>query len=208
MTRFVIYTRLGPEDRSHSGRSLSAQRRDIAFFLGSFAGAAAQVAKRFCDRNATAAQNFPALAAALELCRLNGAELLVARLDRIPFDRVGHAAVFADPGIRLRVAGLPYARKSELQIYARMIAQERAFDLEKQQTDQPHDLPRAAAGKANGERRPSDIADHALPIVLPMRESGSTLSEIASALNQRGWTTENGTAWRPTHVSRLLRDLR
>ncbi|WP_193668218.1 recombinase family protein [Paracoccus kondratievae] len=53
-----------------------------------------------------------------------------------------------------------------------------------------------------------DIPTHALlPIVLPMRERGSTLREIASALNQRRWTTETGTAWRPTHVSRLLRDL-
>lgn len=198
MDRFVIYTRLGPEDRAHPGRSLLAQRRDIAFFLDHHIGPQKQVLKRFCDKGPADAQAFPALVAAMALCRQNGAQLLVARLDRIPFGKLGHALFFADPCLQLRVAGLPYACRSELQIHARMIEQERAFDQMRQQ---------AAPPQGDADDQPGDSPADVLPVVLPMRQGGSTLRQIASVLNQRGWTTETGTAWRPTHVSRLLREL-
>ncbi|WP_187793961.1 recombinase family protein [Paracoccus amoyensis] len=37
-----------------------------------------------------------------------------------------------------------------------------------------------------------------------MRQRGATLRDIASALNRAGLTTNSGTAWKPTQVSRLL----
>ncbi|QFQ88793.1 hypothetical protein F8A10_15235 [Paracoccus kondratievae] len=114
------------------------------FFLDNCIGDGKQVVKRFCDNGLAGARGFQALSAAMAFCRLNGAELLVARLDRIPFEDFGYAPFFADPGLRLRVAGLPYACRSELQIHARMIEQERAFDMMKQQASQPCDPRRRA----------------------------------------------------------------
>lgn len=188
MNRFVIYTRLAPEDRAHPGRSLLAQRRDIAFFLDNHIGPRRQVPKRFCDRGLAGARDFPALTAAMALCRATGAQLLVARLDRIPFDRLDHALFLADPALRLRVAGLPYACRSALQIHARTIAQERAFDRTRQQAEPLPDDPPAPV--------PAPVPADVLPVLLPIRQA-------APAPNRRGATT--GTAWRAAHVSRLLR---
>lgn len=194
MTAFVTYTRVDPEERGLAGRSFSAQRRDLAAFLRLHAPAA--VTGRFCDRPPRAAAGFPGLRAALNACRGTGAVLVVARLDRLPFADMGFAPFFADPAISLRVAALPEASAAELAIHARLLEQERAFDARRQD---PEPAPDAGAGPVAG--------DPVLRIVLPMRQRGSTLRDIASALNRAGLSSASGTAWRPTQVSRLLRDL-
>ncbi|WP_199258661.1 serine integrase family protein [Paracoccus binzhouensis] len=187
MTRFVIYTRLSCQDRDCPDGGLAAQRRAIAAFLRTCPGGPHRIQARFRDLPEDRA--FPGLQAALAECRASAAELLVARLDRLPFARLGYAPFLADPGVTLRVAALPHAGKAELSIHARRQAPE--------QKPRP---PWHAAGAADGAAFP----DQAARIVLPMRRRGATLRDIASALNRAGLTTASGTAWRPGQVSRLL----
>ncbi|RJL20599.1 DNA invertase [Paracoccus siganidrum] len=201
MTRYVIYMRVGYEDQGRPEASLAAQRRDIDFFLDHYATAPPAVTARFRDQLVPEGQPLLGLQAALSDCRKQSAVLLVARLDRLPFAQFGYAPFFADPVVGLRVAALPHATKTELSIHARMLAQEQSFHARQA-------LARLENRGAERNRKPlapcGTASDQVARIVLPMRQGGATLRDIASALNRAGLTTASGTAWRPTQVSRLL----
>lgn len=110
MTRYVIYTHIGPGDQGLADASLTAQDRDIGFFLFE-QGAEDDVLARRCDQKASPEAPCAQLHEALALCRDTGATLLVARIHRLPFAEMGWAPFFADSRLNLKVAVLPDAHE-------------------------------------------------------------------------------------------------
>ena len=81
----------------------------------------------FQDTGSGADNGRPELQKALAMARKTGAELLVAKLDRLS-RKVSHlSALMDDPKVKLRVASMPNADKFQLHIYAALAEQERDF---------------------------------------------------------------------------------
>ena len=86
MRKYVVYTRVSTKEQGKSGLGLDAQRRDIDIFLETFSEIPWEIVGEFCDVQSGKDDDRPQLAAALELAKRTGAQLLVAKLDRLSRD--------------------------------------------------------------------------------------------------------------------------
>jgi DNA invertase Pin-like site-specific DNA recombinase len=212
--QFVIYTRVSTQEQKRSGLGLEAQRRDVDIFLANYAPGG-EVLGEFCDQGSGADDGRPEFQRALALARKTGAELLVAKLDRLSRRVSKISQLMEDPRLRLRVASMPHADKFQLHIYSALAEQERTFISHRTKAA-------LAAAKARGIRLGGyretartasavarrSIADaHAaklVRVVAPLRQSGLTLQAVADRLQEMTIPTPNGGAWTPTAVSRVL----
>jgi DNA invertase Pin-like site-specific DNA recombinase len=214
MQRYVIYTRVSTEDQGKSGLGLQAQERDIDIFLTNFSDKPWEIIGRFQDVQSGGDSDRPELTKALALVRTSGAELLVAKLDRLSRKVSFIATLMDDPKARLRVAQMPFADKFQLHIYAALAEQERKFISERTKAAlkvakergkklgglRDLTMKRNAAIQAKAEKE----ARRLYKVVGPMRDGGKTLSAIASALNDMGVSTSRGGKWTAMQVSRVI----
>lgn len=212
--RYVIYTRVSTEDQGKSGLGLEAQERDIELFLTTFSDVPYEVLGRYCDVLSGADADRPQLALAVKQAKAEGAELLVAKLDRLSRKVSQISAFMDDKRLKLRVAQMPHADKFQLHIYAALAEQEREFISAR--TKAALAAAKARGVKLGGQRdvsgarhaaiqvRAQASADKALVLIEPMRQSGATLRSIAEALEASGIQTPRGGKWTPTQVSRAL----
>jgi len=159
----------------------------------------------------------PALAKAIALAKQTGAELLVAKLDRLSRKVSFISALMDDPKLKLRVASMPYADKFQLHIYAALAEQEREFIS--MRTKAALAEAKARGVKLGGMRDATmkrndavqanamDRAKKIETVILPLRRNGATLQEIASALNTASVPTARGGQWHPTTVKLVLQRL-
>lgn len=214
MKQYVIYTRVSTEEQGKSGLGLEAQERDIDVFLTNFSEEPFEVLDRFQDVLSGGTDDRPQLAQALRMVRSTGAELLVAKLDRLSRKVSFIAALMDDKAVKLRVASMPFADKFQLHIYAALAEQERTFISERTKAA----LKAAkASGKQLGGLRDKTMkrneaiqakahaeAEKVMRVIGPLRQSGATLASIAATLNETGVSTSRGGEWTPTQVSRVL----
>lgn len=214
MRQYVCYIRVSTADQGKSGLGLQAQERDIDIFLANFTETPWEVIGRFQDVQSGGDNERPELGKALALCRKTGAELLVAKLDRLSRKVSFIATLMDDPKVKLRVAQMPQADKFQLHIYAALAEQERKFISERTKAalqeakargvrlgglrDTTMQRNAAIQAKANTE------AARLIKIIGPMRDAGKTLTTIAAALNEMEVATSRGGAWTATQVSRVL----
>lgn len=214
MQQYVVYTRVSTEDQGRSGLGLEAQERDIAIFLDKFSDIPFEIIGEFRDVQSGADSERPELTKALELVRKTGAELLVAKLDRLSRKVSFIATLMDDKRVKLRVAQMPQADKFQLHIYAALAEQERTFISERTKAalkaakgrgvrlgglrDKTMKRNEAIQQKADAE------AAKVMRIVGPLRASGQTLSAIAETLDSMNIPTSRGGKWTPTQVSRVL----
>lgn len=214
MQQYVIYTRVSTEDQGRSGLGLEAQERDIAVFLDRFSEVPFEIIGEFRDVQSGSDADRPELAKALELVRRTGAELLVAKLDRLSRKVSFIATLMDDKRVRLRVAQMPQADKFQLHIYAALAEQERTFISERTKAalkaakgrgvqlgglrDKTMKRNEAIQIKANAE------AERLMRIIGPLKASGQTLSAIAETLDTMQVPTSRGGRWTAKQVSRVL----
>ena len=214
MKQFVTYRRVSTAGQGRSGLGLEAQDRDIRLYLDNYADVPHEVLAEFLEVQSGADGDRPELSKALDLCRRTGAELLVAKLDRLSRRVSFIAALMDDPRVKLRVASMPNADKFQLHIYAALAEQER--DFISMRTKAALGAAKARGVKLGGNRDvlmrraevvrrdAQDFARKVAPIVQPLRASGATLTTIAEALDGAGITTARGGKWTATQVKRVL----
>lgn len=214
MKQFVIYRRVSTSDQGRSGLGLEAQDRDIRLFLDNYAEVPFEIIGEFLEVQSGKDNDRPELAEALDLCRRTGAELLVAKLDRLSRRVSFIATLMDDPKVKLRVAAMPNADKFQLHIYAALAEQER--DFISLRTKAALAEAKAQGRKLGGLRDKTGARNEAIqrdaqafarkvaPIVQPMRTSGATLADIAEALDRAGISTARGGKWTATQVKRVL----
>lgn len=217
MKRYVTYRRVSTQEQGRSGLGLAAQDRDIGIFLDAFSEEPFEVIGKFMDVQTGSTDDRPKLSQALEMVRQTGAELLVAKLDRLSRKVAFIANLMDDPKIKLRVASMPSADKFQLHIYAALAEQEREFISARTKAA-------LAEAKANGvklgglrdatgqrnamvQHRAKERADRVSGIILPLREQGASLRAIADTLNRSGVPTARGGKWQPSQVQRTLKRL-
>lgn len=203
--KYVIYRRVSSKAQGESGLGLEAQDRDIALFLDNYSDTPFEVLDTFTDVLSGADAHRPQLAAAIELAKKEGAELLVSKLDRLSRKVSQIATLMDEKALKIRVATMPHADAFQLHIYAALAEQERNFiSLRTKQA--------LAAAKARGVQlgglrdktmkrneaaklAADAAADRVASIVLPMRESGASYQKIADALNAANVQTPRGKKW-------------
>ena len=212
--KYVIYYRVSTKRQGDSGLGLEAQERDIALFLENFSGEPFEVIGTFTDVESGKYADRPELSKAVELARRESAELLVSKLDRLSRLVSQIAALMDDKRLKLRVATMPNADKFQLHIYAALAEQERNFISLR--TKQALAVAKARGRKLGGMRdatmarnkaaiQAADAAAQRVAnIIQPMRASGSTLQQIADALNAAKVPTPRGRTWAPMSVKNAL----
>jgi DNA invertase Pin-like site-specific DNA recombinase len=210
MRRYVTYVRVSTQEQGRSGLGLEAQKRDIDLFLQNYSDVPWEVIGDFADIGSGADNGRPELQKALDLVRKTGAELLVAKVDRLS-RKVSHlATLLDDPKIKIRVASMPHADKFSLHIYAALAEQERNFISIR--TKAALAAAKAKGVKLGGERgnlesriaakkRLADVrAQKVFPIIKPLREQGASYQAIADQLVGMGF----GEIWTSKKVQRAL----
>jgi DNA invertase Pin-like site-specific DNA recombinase len=215
--QYVIYKRVSTEDQGKSGLGLAAQERDIQLFLTGFTDAPYEVVADCTEVETGKASDRPILGEALALVRRTGADLLVAKLDRLSRKVSFISTLMDDPKVRLRVAAMPYADKFQLHIYAALAEQEREFISARTKAAlaeakargtklgglRDKTMKRNAVVQLDAEARAGRVAG----IVVPMRKAGTPLREIAGHLNRAGVPTARGGQWQASQVKRILERL-
>ena len=213
-TRYVIYTRVSTGEQGKSGLGLEAQDRDIALFLEKFSDVPYEVIGRFQDIQSGGDNDRPELEKALAMVRKTGAELLVAKLDRLSRKVSFISSLMDDRKVKLRVACMPNADKFALHIFAALAEQERTFISERTKAalraakdrgvklggNRDTIMKRNAALQANADA----FAAKARTIIEPMIAAKTSLNAIAKTLNEMGIATARGGQWTPTQVSRVM----
>ena len=211
--QFIKYYRVSTRSQADSGLGLSAQQRDIDLYLSTYAETPWEVIAEFTDVQSGKDDNRPELQKAMALAEETGATILIAKLDRISRRVSFISAIMERKKLNLTVATMPNADKFQLHIYAALAEQEREFiSLRTKQAL----APLKGTGKLGGNRGNIDKANDAaraladshaakvMDTVLPLKEAGRTLQQIADTLNKSGVKTARGGKWHPTTVKNVL----
>ena len=213
--RYVTYLRVSTDKQGRSGLGLEAQREAVARFLN---GGAWTVAGEFVEVESGRNDDRPQLAKAMERCRLTGATLLVAKLDRLARD--AHFLLgIQKAGVEFVAADMPSATRLTVGIMA-MVAEEEARMISARtkaalaaKRAQGHKLggyregaPKvnAAMGREAQRRKADSFASSVLPTIREIQAEGASLREVARRLTHQGIRTARGAAWTAQAIKNVL----
>ncbi|QPO11728.1 recombinase family protein [Thalassospira sp. A40-3] len=214
MQRYVIYKRVSTVEQGKSGLGLEAQSRDIAIYLDTYSPEPFEVVGEYVDVQSGKNDDRPELIKAIDQAKRDKATLLVAKLDRLSRKVSFISHLMDDPKLALRVASMPYADKFQLHIYAALAEQEREFISQRTKAAlrqakergqklgglRDKTMKRNIAIQEQAQKRASNLES----IVVPLRDRGDSLRDIASALNKAGIKTARGAEWQAPQVKRVL----
>lgn len=216
--KFVSYLRVSTTRQGISGLGLEAQRRSVKEYLGAMTSL--QIGE-FVEVESGRNTERSELTRALSMCRVHGAVLVVAKLDRLSRD--AHFLLgLKESGVEFVCCDMPSANRLTVGIMA-MVAEEEArlisvrtkaaLAVAKERgvklgtpnlTPERRALGTAASARvrsAKAKRRAQDL----LPILNELKGEGHRRpTEIARALNERGVPASRGGAWSIGQVQRLL----
>jgi DNA invertase Pin-like site-specific DNA recombinase len=162
----------------------------------------------------------PKLTDALKLCRLHGATLIIAKLDRLARN-VAFISNLMESGVEFHAVDFPQANRLTVHILAAVAEHEAKAISERTKAAlaaakrrgvkiggyRGTTIPKSAleaASKAIKKRADARAADLA-PTIAELQAAGATsLRAIAVALNERRIPTARGGDWSPTQVMRVL----
>src|SRR3954468_18761593 len=215
---FIAYARVSTERQGRSGLGLEAQQAAIHAFLRAGDRLLAPI---YVEVESGRRTDRPELAKALEQCRVTGATLLIAKLDRLSRDAYFLLGL-ARAGVEFVAADMPTANRLTVGIMA-LVAEEEARMIS------ARTKAALAAAKARGAKlglaNPARIDRHevsakgvaavtasadqhaanVLPIIRTIQAAGvSSLHGVADALNARGIHTARGGKWYAATVRNML----
>lgn len=216
--RWVSYLRVSTGRQGRSGLGLEAQRKAVDDFLN---GGNWKLVMEFVEVESGKRTDRPVLADAIKACRLYGAKLVIAKIDRLSRD--AHFLLGLEKaGVDFVAADMPNANRLTVGIMAMVADEERRMISQRTKealaaakrrgvklggyranaklTDRVRQAGRDAMRRAASERA-ADLA----PIIAQLRATGAkSLEAIARGLNDRGIPTVRGSGWSGTQVSRVL----
>ncbi|WP_211100069.1 recombinase family protein [Acuticoccus kandeliae] len=218
--RLVAYHRVSTARQGRSGLGLAAQEAAI-MALAKDRGA--EVIETFTEIESGKRSDRPELIKALQLARLTGATLAIAKLDRLSRN-AAFLLTLRDSGVRFIAADMPEANDLTVGIMALVAQQEREAIARRTREA-------LAAAKARGTRlgnpngaaalrraqkgneailtaiadNTQAFADELLPVIRGIQSQGATsLRDIAAELNARGIRTRRGARWHVSNVRNLV----
>jgi DNA invertase Pin-like site-specific DNA recombinase len=219
--KHVAYYRVSTARQGRSGLGLEAQKAAVTEFLN---GGDWSIVGEFVEVESGKRADRPQLDKALALCRLHGARLVIARLDRLA--RNAHFLLgLEQAGVDFVAADMPNANRLTVHIMA-VIAEDEAKRISERTKAalaaakkrgtvlggfrgvKPTARMRKLSAEALQRRAGAKAADLG-PIIKELQASGATtLKAIAAGLNAQHIPTARGDGgWSPTQVSRVLERL-
>jgi DNA invertase Pin-like site-specific DNA recombinase len=212
--RFVAYYRVSTAAQGRSGLGLEAQKAAVLAFLN---GGPWKLLGEFTEVESGANNERPELARAMNACRLKGATLIIAKLDRLSRD--AHFLLGLEKaGVEFVAADMPSANRMTVGIMAVVAEEERRMIAARTKNA-------LAAAKARGvvlggwkggpkvdgklgaeanREKASEFAAKLAPIMAEMVQRSLSLRQIASELMDQGIQTPRGGQWTATAVRNLL----
>lgn len=218
--RFVTYLRVSTKRQGQSGLGLEAQRAACEKYISGIGGDLPPLAE-FLEVESGRKSTRPELRKALDLCRVTGAVLVIAKLDRLARN-AAFLLSLRDSGVDFVAADMPQANRLLVGIMALVAEQEREMISERTRAALAAAKARGVklggdrGGRASQENRTAGtearrakadaFAARLAPHVLEARKAGSTsLRQIAGYFAARGIVTPSGNAvWTPRAVANLL----
>jgi len=217
--RFVGYYRVSTKKQGRSGLGLDAQKYAVTEYLN---GSQSKLIAEETEIESGKRSDRPALARALALCRLHGATLVVAKMDRLARN-VRFISTLMESGVDFVACDIPQANKLTVHILAAVAeAEAEAISARTKAA--------LAAARARGVRLGGDRGNFAtagrkgpaasavvrmekarqrardlLPVIEAIRADGvTTLLGIAAVLNGRDIPTARNGKWSAVQVQRVL----
>lgn len=216
--KFVSYLRVSTQKQGRSGLGLEAQRAAVTGYLN---GGRWDLVREFVEVESGKRNDRPKLEEAMALCRLHGAALVIARLDRLSRD-AEFLLRLQKGSVRFVAVDMPDATEAMVGFMAVMAqAQRKTISDNTKAALQAAKArgkvlggfrgatitaeARQAGRDATGSRAAARAAD-LMPTLAELRAAGVvSLGGIAKALTERGIPTARGKAdWSPVQVSRVL----
>jgi DNA invertase Pin-like site-specific DNA recombinase len=213
--RFVAYYRVSTAAQGASGLGLEAQQAAVRLYLH---GQQGEPFREFVEIESGKHNDRPQLRAALELCRLTGATLLIAKLDRLSRN-AAFLLSLRDAGVDFIAVDNPNATRLTVGILAVVAEDERERISQRTKAA-------LAAAKARGtklgnpvgfggavyrqggeaaQRGADQFASKLLPTIQGLKADGLSLNAIAKRLTEGHYRTARGGAWTPTAVKNILK---
>jgi DNA invertase Pin-like site-specific DNA recombinase len=227
--KFVAYLRVSTARQGRSGLGLEAQREAIGQFVSTRAGAI--LSPEFVEVESGNKNNRPELTKAIKRCRLTGATLVVAKLDRLSRD-AAFLMTLQKGNVAFVAADLPDANTMTVGVMATVAQYEREAISARTKAALAASQARRKAAIAAGNRKihllgglrqnAPDIsryqergvqavrqkamaaAEERRDAVEALVEGGLSMNAIASSLNEASIRAPRGGAWTATTVKRIM----
>lgn len=219
MSKFVAYYRVSTAKQGKSGLGLEAQQNTANTYLAKING---ELVGSYQDIESGSKDDRPELQKALRECRLTGATLLIAKLDRLSRNR-RFLMDLQDSSINFVCCDMPEANNLTVGLLACLADYERELISERTKAalkaakargvklGNPNldlvrntDTTAATAAKVlKAKARNNEIKD----VIQEIKGSVTdrlTLRQIADKLNNAGYTTARGAQFQATTVNRIL----
>lgn len=212
--RFVAYYRVSTAAQGASGLGLEAQQSAVRSYLR---GQDDEPFKEFVEIESGKDNDRPKLQAALDLCRLTGSTLLIAKLDRLSRN-AAFLLSLRDAGVDFVAVDNPTANRLTVGILAVVAEDERerisqrtkaalqAAKARGTKLGNPKGFGGAVyrqggeASKRDADARAADLRD----TLAEMQAEGLSLNAMARKLAKIGYKTARGGAWTATAVRNVL----
>lgn len=216
--KYISYLRVSTARQGSSGLGLEAQRAAVESYLN---GGDWALVEEFVEVESGKNTSRPELAAALAACRLHGATLVVAKLDRLSRN-AAFLLNLQDSGVKFVAADNPQVNEMVVGILAvvaqaegKMISDRTKAALAAAKArgtklGSPRPITRAAqvngatASLAERRRLAAQWTTDALPSVKAAHVRAGTLKGAAEILNKRGTPARRGGVWTAAQVRRVL----
>lgn len=216
--KYVAYLRVSTQKQGYSGLGLEAQREIIEKHLKDKKPIA-----EFVEVESGRHNDRPKLKEALELCRKTGANLIVAKMDRLSRN-VAFTSQLLESDVEIVFCDFPQANKMMIHIVS-AIAQYEA-ELTATRTRQAlqakksrgcklgnpehlmdkHEEAIEASNKTNRKKAHENPNNkRAVALLRSLVKQGLSLQQMADTLNDEGFQTSKGYKFQPTTVQRLIK---
>jgi DNA invertase Pin-like site-specific DNA recombinase len=217
--KFVAYFRVSTAKQGKSGLGLEAQQEAVRAYLN---GGRWKMVAETVEIESGKRNDRPKLAEALALCRVHGATLIIAKLDRLARN-VNFISNLMESTVEFTAVDFPQANRLTVHILAAVAEHEAS--MISQRTKAALGAAKARGVVLGGDRgniaalsavgakasaavrgaKASGRADDLLPVIRAAQKDGATsLREIAAVLNERGITTARGGEWSAVQVQRVM----
>jgi DNA invertase Pin-like site-specific DNA recombinase len=213
--RFISYLRVSTVAQGRSGLGLEAQRSAVEAHVRSVPGG--MVLAEFVEVESGKDNGRVKLQAALERCKVTGATLVIAKLDRLSRN-AAFLLTLRDAGVRFVAADMPQADNLTVGIMAVVAEQERHMTSERTKAALAAAKargvklgnPQGFAGKVYREGgkavavQAAGFAKSLASTVRPLVAQGLSLRAIAAELDSLGVRTARGGSWSAQAVKNLV----
>ena len=215
LVKAIAYYRVSRQKQAASGLGLEAQQANVAAFARA---RGYEVIASFTEvETGTNKRQRPELASALEQAKREGAELLIAKLDRLARN-VHFVSGLMESRVRFTAVDLPEVDSLTVHILA-AVAEKEAKMISTRTKDaleaakargvklgNPQNLTHEARVRGAQARRHQALEAYRLVsgYVQMLRSQGLSLQKVADRLNAEGHRTVMGKLWQPTQVRNVL----